>query len=117
MVKIELKRLRAARKLIFDSSKWTQNKYACNISGTREDYFSKNAVSWCIMGACLKVCNSNGSNKSSMVHRRFIRALLHKSSMQLFKKGILYVNDQLGHREVIQVLDHAITSLSKRWSK
>jgi TolB-like protein len=87
--------LKAARELI--AKYWTQGDFARNAEGLRVDTRSKDATSWCVMGAIHK---SAETFTESMEAISFLQEKVTGNVMRF--------NDSHTHVEVLAALDKAI---------
>lgn len=99
-----LEAIKAVRKLITDPKHWTQGAFARDANGNSTDTCGPNATCWCIAGAITKVdIDAKGINGD-------IYGELAKSTEG---DGIVYVNDNLGHKAILNVINKTITRLEK----
>lgn len=108
-----LQLLKNIKALILHPANWTQGRFARDIDGISVSYTALSAICWCLTGALIRVCFGI-SNPYTMY---FLSNLLISSSKSLYDKNLVQVNDGLGHKEVLLVLDHAIAKLSTVESK
>lgn len=102
-----LEALIAARDLISDPKRWTQDVQARDKYGHRVGALHPSAAKWCAMGAIRRV--------GDPLPTRALTDSLMRASMTLFDTAPVNVND-LGHRSeaharVLAMFDHAISTL------
>lgn len=94
--------LKKARELIGDPSRWTQGLSARNANGGFVGVRSPDAICWCVGGAIEYV---GGTCPAAFT-------LLDQAAVEMTNdKGIypyLFVNDKMGHADVMRMLDRAI---------
>lgn len=102
MTDIEI--LIAARDLISNPARWTQNFLAKDEYEYHVDPLSPDAVCWCAFGAIEKV----GDDWKSFLLGKGASKFLVEASEELFRDGVSTVNDTLGHQAILAVYDRAI---------
>lgn len=108
MSKSALTVLREARELISDPKRWTQQVYAKDgLDQPRLGYDSR-AVCWCADGALQRVCPNELAEPRAEARNQLERAALNS-----FSKGYVWVNDTLGHSDILKCFDAAIASAEK----
>lgn len=95
-----LEHLKAVRELLSDESHWTQGEAARSEDGRAVSPQEKEACSWCLIGAAIKV-----AEEGSDAHQ-ILRALKEAGSI----KYVHHFNDSHSHAEVLQLLDKAINA-------
>ncbi len=95
--------LTQARELIADRSRWTAGSFARTSDGTPST--SAEGTCWCARGALRKV--------AGFEHERQLTDILNLAAVQALneRRGIVYVNDRLGHEAVLKVYDYAIAQV------
>ncbi len=91
--------LKEARELLSDESRWCKFALAKDSDGKGVGINDPSATQWCIAGACLKVGLDN---------REWSR--LESIADQMYQESIVGVNNTLGYKFILRVLDHAIAS-------
>ena len=97
-----LETLKAARDLISDPARWTQNVSARDSMGRPTCPSASEAVCWCALGALGKASRFNSD------HVFEVRKLLLK---QLGGSVVFIFNDTRTHAEVLALFDAAIAEL------
>jgi hypothetical protein len=97
----------AARKLIEDPAHWTQGSYARDAAGNKVSENSPKATCWCTMGALYKVSGCHGVFTGA--GGRAIEVLA-RAAWDEYHRGVVVLNDQFGHKAVMQVFDKAIVA-------
>jgi beta-galactosidase/beta-glucuronidase len=87
----------AARKLLSDRSKWTQNVFARNNEGREVDWRHPSACCWCVMGALKKVAPRDKYISA-------LRALCDATN----GASVANTNDTKGYIAAMDLLDKAI---------
>lgn len=99
--------LTAARDLIADPSRWTQNEFGRTSDGNGTS-LADEAVQFCALGAIAKVCNFEELDHADDDTMAEVQ-LLNECATDLFgDTGIVMVNDQRGHADVLQAFACAI---------
>lgn len=93
--------LKNARELIAEPSRWTQGALARDKFGKELPSTSTYATCWCALGALEKVGDGLSFNRI---------AASHALTRQCPKGGAAETNDRLGHDEILQAFDRAISS-------
>lgn len=98
--------LEASRDKIAKPEDWCRGNFAIDNDGNKTGECGDEAVAWCARGALYNVLDRPtryGDPTSE---------LLDAASWALFREGLVYVNDNRSHRDVMRVYDRAI-QLSK----
>lgn len=94
--------LEQARNKIADPKNWTKRAYARDTAGNKLMGDSPRAVSWCAVGALISVAGNKDSSLRAHI-------LLDQKAAEVFDgNGIMYLNDELGHKNVLDVFDKAL---------
>lgn len=99
--------LRGAREILSDPARWCQNHYARNADGKGlDDPFAKDAVAWCLRGACAKVAGSTFNPRVDAIYSAFkrISPIPHGS--------IVWFNDESTHAQLLTKLDAVIDGVT-----
>lgn len=90
-----VQQFKEVRELLSDESRWTQGEYAKDGLGKCVGPKDKNACSWCLVGAFIKVTGT-----------------CRQTDKMLSKLGcdVTVFNDNHSHSEVLQLLDKAINA-------
>ena len=99
-----LETLRAARQLITDPTKWTQEEAARDEAGRGVMAYGEGAVCWCALGAIRNVVGSN-DDAFDLVFDTF----RDKAKVKL----VAVYNDTHTHAEVLALFDAAIAELDR----
>lgn len=94
----EVEILKAVRDKLADPKRWSQGMAAKNAKGEPVHSGDVNAVAWCLWGAL----NVDSGFADSAWH------LIEVAAQDLYGKGPIDVNEDLGHEAVMKVLDRAI---------
>jgi hypothetical protein len=89
----------AIRDLLADPNNHTQGTYARDVRGREVAAFSPKACAWCFHGALQKLGLHDHAD---------IKNLLNRVSYVLYSRGMIGVNDDLGHEAVIKVINTAL---------
>lgn len=89
----------AARELISDPSKWTQNAIARMPDGTECSEHDPEAVSWCALGAI---------HKCGYVYSGDAWAHLSNAAYEVGASSLVDVNNNRQHADVMRMFDRAI---------
>lgn len=107
--------LRAMRARLDDLGRWTAGAMARDARSAMVMPASPEAVCWCIIGAYyVEVERYDPTDPEQADQRRYVSVsllrALHSSAKRLYndKEGLPNVNDVLGHRAVLAVLDDGI---------
>ncbi len=90
--------LREMREFLQDEKRFCKRTSAKDINGKSVSPHSKKARSWCIEGLYYML----GLSYNMSVK------YLHEAADTLFTKDLIWVNDNLGHAAILQVIDEAI---------
>jgi hypothetical protein len=93
-----LERLKATRALIADESNFTTIVMARDSKGVECASTAPEAARWCVVGAWLRITETYG--QAAIISMQKLR--------ELSNNNIFYVNDILGHKAVLNMLDDAI---------
>lgn len=96
--------LLAGRMLISDRKDWTTHSYARTASGGTTFPCENDAVCWCAFGAVSAVSPTNPLTMAC-------ENALDRAADDLFGCHTVKVNDNYGHRGVMEIYDRAIAKL------
>jgi hypothetical protein len=91
-----------ARALLEDKTRWTKHTTARDASGRPCGVFQKEAHSFCLAGAIMKAAGTE--NFWSELGIPFSRKAIARGY-----NGVGHFNDELGHEEVLKLLDEVIS--------
>ena len=93
----DLEVLKAARELIKDPARWTQDSYARDVDGKITDPLNPDAVCWCAVGAIMKI-------KGSVIIQ------CPQGPLAEYTNGtsLIIFNDNHTHAEVMRLFDRQI---------
>lgn len=97
-----LEQLRDARELLADPTRWTQGSYARDARGYRALPEAREAACWCALGALLRPALEWD------VTLVWGHLLLRRAAKEIFDRTPDWVNDVLGHADVLRMYDRAI---------
>ena len=98
-----LETLKAARDLISDPARWTQNLFARDKDGKRADPQSDEAVCFCSFGAIERFTGCKTLSE--------VEGHLDNVCGRLFGTNVISFNDTRTHAEVLALFDAAIAEL------
>lgn len=99
-----LKVLKQAKALIEDKSNWTQKTYARDCNGDSVPAINSEAVCFCSVGAIANVTYQSASLAKHLQAETYV----DNCALDLYGMTMVHVNDQLGHRAVMNMFDEAI---------
>ena len=103
-----LETLKAARQLISDPAKWTQNLFARDKDGKSIDPQNKDAVCFCSFGAIERFTGCKTLSE--------VEGHLDNVCEKLFHTNVISFNDTHTHAEVLALFDAAIAELEEEQS-
>lgn len=114
-VKLNLKKasevLEAARKIIRNEKRWTQQEFAVDDMGDSCSTRSKHARAFCALGAVRRI---NGpAQKSATAYLREAAKTLLNTTGQASNDLIFHVNDSQGHTETLKMFGLAIRAAKR----
>ena len=95
--------LKSIKKLLEDPKKWTRNTVARDIDGHFISPHSEKAYSWCIEGAYYTL---------GLSYNRAVK-YLHESAEDMYGKDLVWVNDNIGHAAILNIIGNAIKLAEK----
>jgi len=106
----------AIRELLTDPDHWCQGKMSQNKLGHYANHSSREATSWCMVGAMCKVMGINTYIKHEYIELRDFIEIHLPGEACIVKKRIEAWNDDEDrtHQDVLDFLDEAIASLEPK---
>jgi hypothetical protein len=104
----DLERLRATRALIADKDNFTTIAMARNSKGIECASTSPEAARFCVVGAWFRIADVDAEAHQENYVGQTAARLLQEFSKLCGGKHIFFVNDTLGHKAVLKMLDDAI---------
>lgn len=97
----------AARALISDPSKWTQQEYARDDASNGVGSLDESAVCWCSYGAIERAAGTRLTGR--------IDTILCDAALDIFNSGcVSVINDSRSHADVLRMFDRAIELASAK---
>lgn len=94
--------------LLRDGRAWTVRATARDKNGCIVAPEHPTAVKWCVTGAVVHMCHRLALSNSGLAMAQDLLLLGARHVRQFQATSAVYVNDNLGHREVMRMLDYAV---------